>query len=343
MALVLANRDKASLFCNLCDRSFNSQAALAQHVLNAVRHRECDTCNIRFAQYEDLQQHLHDATVHRQYREPPPERHVSYRASQQQVTHASPFECSICGRVFKSEAGLEQHIRATLCWKHLPRSNDSQPRLGWHGDVYNACGLCNRTFESEQALARHIKTALNHFACPTCDEYFDDEVLLEGHRFDEHNWCDVCDLDFTDSQAFDDHDYDEHSMCLECGKFFGDSKARDQHFAAVHRKEPYECFVCSRDFRLASSLVLHLESGQCTPGLDEWLVDHVVHRTPGSHLYYDPDSNWPYSCVQCDSTFMVLSALYQQLKSSASCYATSEMWQLSHILRRLKEWCKGTR
>ncbi|CAG8972327.1 hypothetical protein HYALB_00001730 [Hymenoscyphus albidus] len=77
--------------CVPCDRSFNSEEALRQHLRDSLAHApsfSCDDCDRSFNSEEALQQHLRDS-----------------------LAHAPSFSCDDCDRSFNSEEALQQHLR----------------------------------------------------------------------------------------------------------------------------------------------------------------------------------------------------------------------------------------
>jgi hypothetical protein len=63
-----------SFDCEDCDRSFDSEEALQQHLRDSPAHApsfDCETCNRSFGNDEALEQHLRDSRIHQQDTETP--------------------------------------------------------------------------------------------------------------------------------------------------------------------------------------------------------------------------------------------------------------------------------
>ena len=68
------NFDTMSPRCVLCDRSFDSEEALQQHLRDSPTHAlafDCKTCNRSFGNEEALDQHLRDSRIYQQDTETP--------------------------------------------------------------------------------------------------------------------------------------------------------------------------------------------------------------------------------------------------------------------------------
>lgn len=114
-----------SFRCISCDRSFNSEEALQQHLRGSPAHAlcyDCEDCDRSFDSEEALQQHLRDSPA-----------------------HAPSYNCEYCNRLFNSEEALQQH----LC--------DSPA----HATCYD-CENCDRSFDSKEALQQHLRDSRIH-------------------------------------------------------------------------------------------------------------------------------------------------------------------------------------
>jgi uncharacterized protein YlaI len=75
--------------CDDCVQAFDSEEALRQHLRNSPAHAfDCDDCDLAFDSEEALQQHLRDSPAH-------------------------SFDCKTCDRSFSNKEALEQHLRAS--------------------------------------------------------------------------------------------------------------------------------------------------------------------------------------------------------------------------------------
>ena len=88
--------------CLLCDRSFQDDGALRQHLQDSPAHAqsfECDDCDRSFRSEEALKQHLRDSPAHAQF-----------------------FNCDDCDRSFRSEEALEQHLQDSPAHHQVPET-----------------------------------------------------------------------------------------------------------------------------------------------------------------------------------------------------------------------------
>jgi uncharacterized protein YgiB involved in biofilm formation len=115
--------------------------------------------------------------------------------------------CAPCGRTFKSNKALLQHLR------------DSPA----HAVTFD-CEECSRSFDSENALEQHLRDSPAHdttFDCEECNRSFNSENALEQH--------------LRDSPA-----HDTTFDCEECNRSFNSENALEQHFrdSSVHQQNP---------------------------------------------------------------------------------------------------------
>ncbi|RDW74148.1 hypothetical protein BP5796_07590 [Coleophoma crateriformis] len=168
-----------SFRCGPCDRFFDSDKALQQHVQDAPAHApsfNCRPCDRSFSNEKALQQHLQDAPAHvPSFNCEPCDRSFSSDEALQQhlrdaPAHAPSFDCEACDRTFGSEEALHQHLRDSPV--HAPSIN---------------CDDCDRSFNSEEALRQHLRDSPAHasfFDCAPCDRTFSSAEALQQHLRD---------------------------------------------------------------------------------------------------------------------------------------------------------------
>ncbi|GES60038.1 C2H2 finger domain protein [Aspergillus terreus] len=101
---------------------------------------------------------------------------------------------------------------------------------------------CNRFFPSGKEMKKHKKDDPEHEYCSRCDEDFDDDEHLLIHKIKS----------------------DKHVVCPICGLEFRSEGGRDGHIRQCHRtKQDLQCFGCKLKFTTASSLMRHVEQGEC--------------------------------------------------------------------------------
>ncbi|KAI9765883.1 MAG: hypothetical protein M1839_005286 [Geoglossum umbratile] len=129
-------------FCSECDRVFESQGALKEHLRTELHASEfrCCNCNIDFKDVHALNAHM----ASRAHRRPLP---ADRENPKPQVTALidGVLPCEDCDRTFKSASALRAH-RASV--KHKPLSNLTCP-LG---------KKCTMRFTSPSALIQHLES-----------------------------------------------------------------------------------------------------------------------------------------------------------------------------------------
>lgn len=165
-----------SSHCILCDRSFDKDESLQQHLRDSPAHISschCEACNRSFSSEEALEQHLRDSPF-----------------------HAPTFNCETCDRSFGDDGALEQHLR------------DSPV----HARTFS-CETCDRSFRGQEALEQHLRDSPVHttsFDCESCDRSFISEEALEQHLRDSPAHapsfnCETCDRSFVSEDALKQH------------------------------------------------------------------------------------------------------------------------------------------
>ncbi|EMD65832.1 hypothetical protein COCSADRAFT_86158, partial [Bipolaris sorokiniana ND90Pr] len=161
--------------------------------------------------------------------------------------------------------------------------------------------------------------------------------LVQHHRSTLHRIiCDGCDDGgwwIPDSQAYKEHLTDDN-VCTVYERHF-DSLNNLRHHKLVHLEPSIECYGCTRSFTTYSGMIIHLESGTCTSGidtldlnesaamcyqwkkfLDEEYRDDILSCYDFEEEYFS--AVYLFRCPECDTTFSKLSGLFQHV-SSGSC------------------------
>ena len=132
--------------CNLCGQNFPSKHRLKDHIKGHKLLFKCENCDMSFPNRRLLRNHQnqkHDKPYRHYCSECP----AKYNSLQQFETHMyshtgdMPFECSVCGKRFRSQKNLTRH-------SHL------------HGeDKYRyPCKYCNSRFTQNGNLKTHMKS-----------------------------------------------------------------------------------------------------------------------------------------------------------------------------------------
>jgi len=226
------------------------------------------------------------------------------------------------------------------------------------------CTRCDRSFSSMRALWQHEADSSNHHICDDCDKDFPTWTGLKDHwvQSPRHSYCQYCDDHFPDSEDLEEHLKDSHHYCSSCRRVFKNdfglkehyrlSSAHqycspcDRHFqsasnlqthlnSSIHRPKEVKCpFRCGMAFVSRSALVLHLEAGGCSSGIDRKTVNRYVRQFDKSGVITDPSrlltsgsedvtymatrASWNgrgYECYLCDNEYSTLKGLNQHLTS----------------------------
>ncbi|KAM0513749.1 hypothetical protein ACHAPE_007575 [Trichoderma viride] len=162
------------------------------------------------------------------------------------------------------------------------------------------CLRCDRSFKTQSARAQHMSDSSRHNICRECYylEDFETAYELREHMIDEHNGCTQCSDTFESVGDLRQHLYDEHNMCSH---------------QLVHRERSIECFACCRAFVTKSAMVLHLEQGTCSSGVNLIDVNDYARDCYTSDQYLDCDGD--YECPTCHKYFKYMSGLLQHAES----------------------------
>ncbi|KAI0264705.1 hypothetical protein BC834DRAFT_937493 [Gloeopeniophorella convolvens] len=187
------------------------------------------------------------------------------------IEHARQYRpvhpiCTVCFRVFKDSAALDQHAEAkhvVLC-QPCKRRYKSQGALDQHWRASSAhpnCTLCEAGAADAAALVEHITNAHPKVRCcgallyesdldkhylasrahPTCDRCsvgFATEAEYNEHNSALHSelQCGICSAQFLSEEALKAHEKDSssHRRCEFCPAQFKDTSALVEHFTITH-------------------------------------------------------------------------------------------------------------
>uniref|UniRef100_A0A2K6PN15 Zinc finger protein 275 n=1 Tax=Rhinopithecus roxellana TaxID=61622 RepID=A0A2K6PN15_RHIRO len=209
--------------CKECGDTFRLKVLLVQHqrVHSEEKGWECGDCGKVFRGVAEFNEHRksHVAGEPR----PGPSRALENAAEnrEQMEREGKPFECEECGKRFKKNAGLSQHLRVHSREKPFD------------------CEECGRSFKVNTHLFRHQKlhTSEKPFACKACSrDFLDRQELLKHQRM------------HTGHLPFD---------CDDCGKSFRGVNGLAEHQRIHSGAKPYGCPHCGKLFRRSSELTKH--------------------------------------------------------------------------------------
>ncbi|XP_013365168.1 PREDICTED: zinc finger protein 275 isoform X2 [Chinchilla lanigera] len=291
--------------CKACGDTFRLKVLLVQHqrVHSEEKGWECGDCRKVFRGAAEFNEHRksHVATEPRPGPSWALEEAVAEKREQLEK-ETMPFECEECGKRFKKNAGLSQHLRVHSREKPFD------------------CEECGRSFTAHTLLFRHQKLhiAEKPLACKACSrDFLDRQELLKHQRIHTGHLpfdCDDCGKSFRGVNGLAEHQRIHSGAkpygCPHCGKLFRRSSELTKHRRIHTGEKPYECGECGKAFRQSSSLLEHTRihsgerpyvCGECGKAF-RGPSDLIKHRRIHSGLK-------PYECDKCGKAFRRSSGL----------------------------------
>ncbi|XP_037678350.1 zinc finger protein 275 [Choloepus didactylus] len=291
--------------CKECGDAFRLKVLLVQHqrIHSEEKGWQCGDCGQIFRGVSAFNEHrkIHAVVEPRPGPSRAPEEAVE--KGEQLEREAKPFKCEECGKRFKKNAGLSQHLRVHSREKPFD------------------CTKCGRSFKVSAQLFRHQKLhtmAAKPFACEVCSrDFLDCQELLKhqqthpGHlplNGDDRSKSFRGVLGLAEHQCV--HSGAKPYGCTQCSKLFRRSSELTKHRRVHTGEKPYECPQCGKAFRQSSSLLEHqrthigerpYECGECGKAF-RGPSDLVKHRRIHSGLK-------PYECDSCGKAFRRSSGL----------------------------------
>ncbi|KAF8204120.1 hypothetical protein BJ912DRAFT_941995 [Pholiota molesta] len=230
--------------------------------------------------------------------------------------------CDRCDRYFNSWNAYDQHL-----------ANSAR---------HNECIDCNLDFTTWNGLKEHWVQSPHHSYCQYCGTHFDYDDDLDDHYTNAHDFCQSCRIVFKNDVGLKEHyrQSQRHHYCAPCDRLFNSENNLRAHLnSSVHRPKDVTCpFGCGGKFVSRAALVLHLESGSCTSGIDRNAVNRYVRQYDTNNVITDParlltsgsgssnqtvqyiatSASWNgngFECYLCHNTYRSLNALNQHLAS----------------------------
>lgn len=274
------------LSCELCAKTFESQAQLQEHQLTEI---VCPLCNEMFTSNEWLKQHV---TVSHQVAE--------YRKFKTTNSTSSVYPCGLCGRKFTSVEKFDEHVVAEVRCELCDEAFDTNAILRQHVEsVHNllkyrkmahskwcqaikeasgaieraqqpteyTCSICDKKLFHKRTLMMHerMHSGLKPFKCDHCDKAYVSKHSLNAHLVAEMNLrkfvCEYCPKRYNFHAEVLAHMKQCHEKrqysCHVCGKEFGLLKYLNDHLTVHSSVKPFTCDKCNLSFRLKKFLVRH--------------------------------------------------------------------------------------
>ncbi|KAM4744715.1 uncharacterized protein FYW61_000690 [Anableps anableps] len=280
-----AGTSDGSLGCQLCGKSFGSDAELKEHFKTHVVEKpfSCNVCGKAFKYNIKLLIHMRTHTGEK------------------------PFSCEICGKGFSQKVNLNVHMRTHT------------------GEKPYLCKTCGKRFSDQSGFKRHmtIHTGERPYICKTCNKAFRYSVHLMVHmrtHTDERPYfCKTCGRTFSDPSTLRKHMMthtgERSYSCQTCGKCFSDNSNLLRHMRTHTGEKPYSCEICGKSFSQSSNLMQHIRThtgerpypcGICDKSYSHscTLLKHMR-----SH-----SGEKPYSCQLCGRCFSHKCTLLKHMK-----------------------------
>ncbi|GJQ81003.1 hypothetical protein Trydic_g23432 [Trypoxylus dichotomus] len=255
MKLTAKERDRATVHCQECNRSFNFRyyVAVHAHFHTGNLPYQCDKCDARFPKLSGLNQH--------------------------KQVHTKGFTCDVCGRKFSLKATLqmhkrthseEMHYKCDVCGKKFR----CPPVLRTHMSVHSkerkfVCEICGKGFVDKARLQRHKKTHVTDkkFVCTVCEKSFKTKHAhgqhLKRHSDDKPYTCDYCGKLFKNKDTLRIHVWihtgEKKFACEICRRTFTQKACLTRHMRVHTGETPYPCKLCPTNFKYSHDLLQHMK------------------------------------------------------------------------------------
>lgn len=312
--------------CSICYKMFSGIVYLdSMHRLNAFKNRlnsvgfpkvmQCCSCETLCTTREELLQH---SAVH--------------IGNKTKDDPTKSYECEICFKRYNKKHTLNFHQKFGFSYKKQLttksrgcRAIRKRTEFECSGEGRKCCG-CSAEFTSADSLKQHSQMhhelyrrqtdGDNPFECEICFKQFPTQIRLEQHRLVPYmlgHKCTTCDKSFRSLSVLTKH-MDKHGQlegessthrmsppttddpvqCEECGKILRNEYKLRAHLKSSHSQEkPFNCSLCSRQFKWKHMLQNHLR----------------VHT-----------KEQPYSCSYCPRTFTQLADKNRHVLSHSKAY-----------------------
>ncbi|XP_070507913.1 zinc finger protein OZF-like [Chironomus tepperi] len=175
-----------------------------------------------------------------------------------------PFQCSFCGKFYKTKDCLRSHQRV----------------VHRNADLRVICDTCGLAFTRKPSLERHYKAAhlkLRSFICTLCGYSYCNASSLQAHSFvhnkDNKNFvCEICDARFHTRSKLNRHmrcHGEKEFECPVCHRKYSQRYNLTAHMKQVHEEyqilkpeqaQPIVCQLCGRVFDRQKTLQKHLKN-----------------------------------------------------------------------------------
>ena len=246
--------------CGVCQMIFSSEDLWRNHSVSCSENKPfvCEVCHLGFIEEDQIIQHKEEhcrnhALIGKSHNiikcEPKDDdehkcesfTHKSVQSSDKlTLSGKKSHQCGVCGKIFRKEYNLDQHIRIHT------------------GEKPYQCDQCNKTYTQKSNLNAHKKTHSDRkpHKCDYCEKTFLDRRQMVRHARihtgEKLYHCDVCDKAFIQKSILQRH-YMIHTgrrpfQCDQCGKSFVRRSDLNMHLLTHSGERPHQCNQCDKAF-----------------------------------------------------------------------------------------------
>ncbi|XP_030386502.1 zinc finger protein 2 [Scaptodrosophila lebanonensis] len=200
------------------------------------------------------------------------------------LDEVQPYICNICGKSFRQQCRLNQHMRVhtdeklyscEVCDKKLKHLRNYREHMLTHTNIKpHQCNICERFYRTTSSLAAHKRTHTEDkpHKCDTCGRGFAALDHMRRHKLTHTGErpfaCDLCDKAYYDSSSLRQHKISHTGAkaftCEICGLGLSQKSGYKKHMLVHSGEKPHKCHICGRAFTFTSNLNAHvrLHSGE---------------------------------------------------------------------------------